>query len=189
MERLREPLVGEIQFPEVNIPISDEDLYAVRKYILESSGAYDSDAIAQQLLIDFDPSPLNRYVRVEFSDKKTIDPYAIAIALEQNSFKFKLELPFFNLINVAYDVRDDLDRIAADRGEGAIKFTSDSNELFDNAPILKSLLDELEVLKTNANNREYQKNAAKFLENEKYIESFTRAILIQKAILIAINYR
>lgn len=188
MDKLDKPLEGEIRFPKIEVPISDEDLFELRKYILEVSSAYYTDEILQQLNVDFDPSPLNRYIKIDFSKNQAVNPYAVSFALEQGNLKSNLNIPFFELIVIAHDVNDRLDEIRSYSDEGAHKFLDDSSELFDNDPILQSLESELKKLIGRLNDPEFKKNIPKFLALNEDIHSFERAILIQRAVLIVINY-
>lgn len=191
LEKTKEPLIGEIKFPHIDIDISRENLINLREYILRSSEGYDESATSDQLSNDFRLSLINRYVIVEVSSNEKINPYAIAISLEKDNLNstrpYSIDIPFFDLLDITYTANEKLHEIYAAKDESSIKFSEDLKILFAGDPILRSLNSELEVLNKSLINGD-MKNQSAIDDMELNIRSFTRAIMIHKTVLVAINY-
>ena len=188
LEKAHEPLEGEVKFPHIDIPLTRDELIELRQYILVSSEAFDEQSIRQQLEIDFNPSPINKLVGVCMAENKVIDPYKVAIALEQENFKSNTSLHFFDVLEAAYNVDEQVQAIFESDDEGCKKFALDLHKLFSHAPIMTALQTELARLEQASEDKENRNNPILINEINLDIRSFTRAVMIQQAVLVAINY-
>jgi hypothetical protein len=187
LRELLESIEGEVCDPEIVIPFSPEDLNKLRIGILESSGAFSEQSIAQQIEIDSDKSLISKFITIEVVEEegKKIDPARIAASLEEEQFNENnlLNISFGEFREAIFDVEDRLMQLRNSKDLCERKFAEELEALIDTDPIIVALQNGLETLIRKRN-----LEGVPFQDVDGAISlSFPRAIKTQKAVLIGIN--
>ncbi len=168
-EKTTEQQTGEVRFSHIN-RISYDDWQKIRQYILVSSRGYDSDTIKAQLEID--SSPEYQYQPLPVSEGMAINPNYLIINFEFSNIPLiGISIPLSDFLEVIFETDAEITKINKSVNDG---LRTELKEMFDNDPILKSLLDELQQSGILLEQREFQ--------------ALSRAIMTQRALLILINY-
>jgi hypothetical protein len=180
LERTTEQQISKETFPEISL-ISQDDWKKLREYILASSGGYDTEAIKEQLEFDFNPLYANEHQNVAASTGRTMSPNFIVENFHQENIQANISqlnldiVSFWLFLDVIYDTDENITK-KFDPKEVSFdeNLATSLRDLFDQDPILTALFKELEIRGTSL--------------TEKDLKAFERAILTERALLIAINY-
>ena len=111
---IHEPLESLTQQAESFVPFSNEDIQRLRYHILMSSGAFDDQAIAEQVSKDTEACLLSKCVTLEVIQNREIDPIRIAWNLEKEWYEsvHLLDEDFYDFLGDIKKVNDNLERLA-----------------------------------------------------------------------------
>jgi hypothetical protein len=192
LDQNSESLPDQVDSPEFDIALPKEDITALRRHILASSGGFDDATIDEQLAIDASTAFISELITINFPSSDQINPVQIAFSLEQGRLDGTFDLgvdrvinsDFIDYLEAIFDVNARINEIYEKTDEGSKKFKEESETLFGTDPILAALNSGLTELMAYHTLPGIEPN-----EIQPTITKFERAIKAQKLILIAINYQ
>jgi hypothetical protein len=179
-----ESISNRTQNPEIKVPFSNEDIRKLRIHILESSGAFSNETIAQQIQIDYDPSLISKFITIEVIQNKNIDPVRIAASLEKDQYDEAqlLSVSFNQFREDIFDFEDQLIQLHDSEDHYEKKFAEELEALFKTDPIIIALRNGVETLMTTRSLEGVRPE-----DVSTTILSLERAIKTQKIVLTSIN--